>query len=210
MTPATDNRTQPPQMATEAETSAELTERFRPPTVRVLFVGESSPAGGTHFYRANSGLYRATRHAFELGSVAARPPASISFLDWFRDLGCWLVDLADRPFDDIPTAQHAAEGDAAIARLATTMQQSRPERVVVVLRRIAPAVRAAAQLVGVVEDAIDVLPFPTRQWRPVYIEQLTGVVNEVLGGSAPPLREDADERDHLGRTEVRGIRVTAE
>ena len=90
-----------------------------------------------------------------------------------------------------------------------TMQQSRPERVVVVLRRIAPAVRAAAQPAGVVEDAIDVLPFPTRQWRPVYIEQLTGMVNEVLGGSASPLRE-ADERDRLGRTEVRDIRVTAE
>jgi hypothetical protein len=201
MTPATDNRTQPSQMATEAETAAELTERFRPSTVRVLFVGESSPAGGTHFYRANSGLYRATRQAFELGSIAARPPASISFLDWFRDLGCWLVDLADRPFDDIPTAHHAAEVDTAITRLATTIQQSRPERVVVVLRRIAPAVRAAAQRAGVAEGAIVVLPFPTRQWRPVYVEQLTGMVNEVLGGSALPLREDARQRDHVSRTE---------
>jgi hypothetical protein len=169
----------------------------------VLFVGESSPSGGTHFYRANSGLFRATREAFDLATVAARPSEAISFLDWFRDLGCWLVDLADRPFEDVPTAEHAAEVEAAIARLAMTMLETRPEKVVVVLRRIAPAVRATAQLAGVAEEAIDVLPFPTRQWRPVYIEQLTGVMNEVLGRCALPDHQDPGERHHVCSTDVR-------
>jgi hypothetical protein len=189
MTQATDDRTEPPQTA-GTETAAELTKRFRPSTVRVLLVGESSPAGSTHFYRANSGLFRATREAFDLATVAARPSEAIAFLDWFRDLGCWLVDLADRPFDDVPAAEHAAEVEAAIARLAMTMLETRPEKVVVVLRRIAPAVRAAAQLAGVADQAIVVLPFPTRQWRPVYIEQLTGMVNEVLGRCALPEHRD--------------------
>lgn len=195
MTLSTQERTDTPQRPNGTSTAAELTERFRPSTVRVLFVGESSPAGSTHFYRANSGLYRATREAFDLASVAARPSEAIGFLDWFRDLGCWLVDLADRPFEEVPTAEHAAEMEAAIARLATTMLATRPEKVVVVLRRIAPAVRAAAQLAGVAGEAIDVLPFPTRQWRPVYIEQLTGLVNEVLGRSALPELRRTGERN---------------
>jgi len=43
----------------------ELRARYCPDVVRVLFVGESSPAGGTFFYAANSKLYFATKHAFE-------------------------------------------------------------------------------------------------------------------------------------------------
>lgn len=42
----------------------DLRMRFRPDQVRWLFVGESSPAGGTHFYRGDSNLFRATRAAF--------------------------------------------------------------------------------------------------------------------------------------------------
>jgi hypothetical protein len=33
-----------------------LRQSYRPQQVRVLFVGESPPAGGTFFYRANSNL----------------------------------------------------------------------------------------------------------------------------------------------------------
>jgi len=159
--------------------AAELTARYRPDVVRVLFVGESSPAGETHFYRGNSQLLRATRDGFERG-LGARLEAP--FLEWFRDLGCWLVDLSDCPFDEIPAAQQPAAVDAAIARLAATLQELRPERIVVVLRRIAPAVQEAADEAGLLELPIHLLPYPTRQWRPVYVEELGGIVAEVLAG----------------------------
>jgi hypothetical protein len=168
---------QPTQPANE--TAAELTDRYRPAAVRVLFVGESSPAGETHFYRGNSPLFRATRDAFQAGLGA---PLDAPFLEWFRDLGCWLVDLADAPFDELPAAEQSAAIDAAIARLTATLQDLRPERVVVVLRRIAPAVQEAADEAGLLELPINVLPYPTRQWRPVYIEELAGIVAEVLNG----------------------------
>ena len=45
-------------------TTEELRRRYRPETVRALFVGESPPAGGTFFYAANSNLYRFTEQAF--------------------------------------------------------------------------------------------------------------------------------------------------
>lgn len=170
---------------------AELVARYRPSACRILFVGESSPAGGTHFYEADSNLYRATREAFGRGLSVARVPEGAAFLDWFRDLGCWLIDLADRPVNDLAEGDRSAAVGAGIPRLAGVLRQLRPERVVVVLRQVAPAVRSAAAQAGFDEHAIDVLPFPARQWRPVYVEQLAGIVGEVLvgrlaGGRASP------------------------
>ena len=71
---------------------------------------------------------------------------------------------------------------AGIARLATLLRQLRPERVVVVLRQVAAAVRSAAAQAGFDEHAIDVLPFPVRQWRLAYVEQLARIVGDVLDG----------------------------
>jgi hypothetical protein len=161
---------------------AELVARYRPSACRLLFVGESSPAGGTHFYQADSNLYRATREAFGRGLSVARVPEGDAFLAWFRDLGCWLIDLADRPVNDLAEGDRSAAVGAGIPRLAVTLRQLRPERVVVVLRQVAPAVRSAAAQAGFDEHAIDVLPFPVRQWRLAYVEQLAGIVGEVLAG----------------------------
>jgi len=105
----------------------------------VLFVGESSPAGGTHFYRADSNLYRATREALGTGLSVVDPPEGEAFLAWFQELGCWLVDLAV---------------NAGIPALARTILEAQPQRVVVVLRRIAPSVRQAARVAGFDERAI--------------------------------------------------------
>lgn len=38
--------------------------RYKPKEVRVLFIGESPPEGGTFFYLANSKLYRHTKSRF--------------------------------------------------------------------------------------------------------------------------------------------------
>ena len=162
-----------------------LRTHYQPSTTRALFVGESSPAGGTHFYRADSNLYRATREAFGLALNVTDPPRGDEFLAWFQELGCWLVDLADRPVDRDTPIQRRRTVDAGIPVLTQTLSQARPERVVVVLRRIAPAVRAAAQAAGIDDRIIDVLPFPTRQWRPVYVNQLAGILGEVLDGGVP-------------------------
>jgi hypothetical protein len=161
---------------------AELAARHRPSVCRILFVGESSPAGGTHFYKADSILYRATLEAFGRGLSVTRVPEGDAFLEWFRDLGCWLVDLADGPVNDLADSDRSAAVGAGIPRLAVILRQLEPERVVVVLRKVAPAVRSAAAQAGFDEHAIDVLPFPVRQWRPAYVEQLAGIVGEVLGG----------------------------
>ena len=59
---------------------------------------------------------------------------------------------------------------------------------VVVVSSIASAVRTAAEAAGIDEHSIDVLPFPTRQWRPVFVDQLAAIAQDVLG-TTPALLE---------------------
>lgn len=166
--------------ATDSAISA-LRVRFRPSSVRLLFVGESSPAGGTHFYQADSILYRATREAFGLGLHVSNPPDGTAFLDWFRDLGCWLVDLADRPINREEAGPRARAVEAGIPALTELIRATQPARILVVLRSIAAAVRKAATAAGVDVGSIDVLPFPVRQWRAPFVTQLAGIVSDELG-----------------------------
>src|SRR4051794_35002116 len=66
--------------------------RYRPDDIRVLFIGESAPAGGTFFYNGDSALYAATRVAFEAAIPKLRK--SDDFLTAFMELGCYLEDLS--------------------------------------------------------------------------------------------------------------------
>lgn len=157
---------------------AELRDQFRPDHVRSLFVGESSPAGGTHFYRANSNLFHATQAAFvrAFGDVVPNGPA---FLHFFRDHGCWLVDLADRPVNRLPGRPRKEAVDSGVDRLAELISDTRPDRIIVVKASIASAVRVAANRAAFVGPLTE-LPFPVRQWRTVYIERLA---SEVAAGA---------------------------
>lgn len=73
--------------------------------LRVLFIGESPPTGGTFFYDADSLLYRATRDAF----VSAMPQLAVrdDFLDTFRQMGCYLEDLSLEPIDIVKSWRRA-------------------------------------------------------------------------------------------------------
>jgi predicted HTH domain antitoxin len=145
--------------------------RFRPDHVRWLFVGESSPAGGTHFYRADSNLFRATRAAFAR-VLGAEVPDGPAFLHWFRAWGGWLVDLADHPVNRLdPTARSTAVA-AGVGRLTQTIRDTRPRVIVCVKASIATQVRAAAAQAGFA-GTIVVLPFPVRKWTASYVDGLS-------------------------------------
>ncbi len=158
-----------------------LRDQFRPEKIRWLFVGESSPAGGTHFYRANSNLFRATREAFAAALGDAEVPDGPAFLDFFRDRGCWLVDLADRPINHLHGQPRKDAVDEGIARLAALISEVGAERIITVKATIAGAVRQAAATAGFAGEIIE-LPFPVRQWRGAYAARLA---EEVRGRDRP-------------------------
>ena len=155
----------------DASGVAQLRDQFKPARVRTLFVGESPPAGDTHFYRANSNLFRATREAF----VQAFGPEAVSdgprFLREFQDRGCWLVDLVDRPVNRLGDDKRQALVSGGVATLARTIADVRPVHIVAVKATVDDEVRAAMEVAGVEADLL-ALPFPVRQWRAVYVRKL--------------------------------------
>lgn len=155
---------------------SELRQHFRPALVKGLFVGESSPAGGTHFYRANSNLFRMTRQAFAAALGEDRVPDGVRFLHFFRDEGWWLVDLADRPVNRLPGRPRRDAVDEGIDRLARLISETRPARIVVVKASIAAAVRRAAGAAGFAGEILE-LPFPVRQWQTVFVRRLASMLD---------------------------------
>jgi|GEM_PF-1116870 len=168
---------------TASEDIAGLRERYRPAAVRVLFVGESSPAGGTHFYLANSNLFRATRAAFAAALGADTVPDGASFLPWFRDRGYWIVDIADAPVNQLTDTARRAAVERGIQPLADLVREIDPSRVVAIKRDIEDPVKRSMALAET-DVPLVTLPFPVRQWRPIYERELAELLRAELDLSA--------------------------
>jgi hypothetical protein len=169
-----------PEYLTENEA---LRSRYRPDRVRLLFVGESSPASGRFFYRADSNLFRATRDAF-VWAFGPMPNGG-EFLAEFRSRGAWLVDMSDRPVNRQRGRPRAAAVDAGIERLADTIAATQPERVIAVKSTLEGPVRRASQMAGIPPDAVHVLQFPVRQWRERFVNDLASLLAPVTDGRRP-------------------------
>jgi hypothetical protein len=134
------SRENPPKVTAARE---RLRRRYRPARVRLLFVGESPPASGRFFYQADSGLYRAIRQTF----LSAFPNLKdADFLESFRNLGCYLIDLCGKPVDRLPTNQRRLACEQGETRLAARIRQLNPEVIVTVvpLHRSQRATRAGS------------------------------------------------------------------
>jgi hypothetical protein len=145
--------------------------QFKPELVVTLFVGESAPAGGTHFYRASSNLFRASREAFALAFGPEAVSDGPRFLRDFQDRGCWLVDLVDQPVNRLGDKERQALVSDGVAGLAQIIADVQPEHVIAVKATIDDEVRAAMKVAGIEVDLL-ALPFPVRQWRAVYVRKL--------------------------------------
>lgn len=138
-----------------------LREGYRPGRVRILFVGESPPASGRFFYHADSGLYRAIRDTF----LAAFPDLREKrFLDSFRSMGCYLVDLCERPVDHLNARSRRRACIAGELGLARRIRELRPGTIVTVVRSIGANVERAAKSAGWSGLHV-VLPYPGRWHR---------------------------------------------
>lgn len=146
-----------------------------PDELRVLFIGESPPTGGTFFYDANSVLYFATRDAF----VAAAPRlAGRDFLGAFQQTGCYLDDLSLKPIDKLPDRERRQARNAAIPGLARRLKGKTPRLVVIVVKGIAPQVAQALDRAGLADVPTEKLPFPGQWDHDDYVDQLTDLVDK--------------------------------
>lgn len=130
-----------------------LRARYRPDTVRVLFVGESAPAGGTFFYAGNSQVHRYLKDALapHLGPG--------DFLTNFQAAGFFLDDLSLEPIDWQTPAQRKKIHAANVVSLAERVRTYKPQAVVALLKAIEPSIIQACRDAGlaIVPSAV---PFP--------------------------------------------------
>jgi len=152
-----------------------LRNSCRPEDLRVLFVGESPPDGGTFFYTADSILFRATREAF---STAIPLLANTDdFLARFQKLGCYLEDLSHDPICKLPRKERRrARNDARLGLARRLRRLPAPKCVVVVVMGIEQDVRAALNRAGMDDLPVYCLRFPVHRWRESYVSELTGHV----------------------------------
>jgi hypothetical protein len=152
-----------------------LRDRYRPDRIDVLLVGESRPAGGTFFYAANSNLFYATRAAFmaALGPM----PTGERFLEYLRDRGVWLYDIADQPVDRMVGRPRRDAVRSRVAHLTDLLKEERPRLVVAIKRDLAATVREAMREAELPLSRLQVLPFPLYQWRAEYVAGLARLVS---------------------------------
>jgi hypothetical protein len=154
-----------------------LRQQYRPAKIETLMVGESRPAGGTFFYRANSNLFYATRQAYQLAHGSA--PAGEQLLGALKERGFWLYDIADRPVDRMRGRPRQAAVQERVSALVELLRDSPPTVVVAIKKDLAATVRQAMEEAELLTDRLHVLPFPLYQWRREYV---TGLAELLRGG----------------------------
>jgi hypothetical protein len=158
----------------------QLRQQYRPNRLEVLLVGESPPdpgAGPRRFFYApdlrRDNLYRGVAQAL----YGKRPDVDLNnkpaMLRRLQADGFWLVDATGRPINHLPAAARRAAIQAAVPQLVDRCRDLAPRRGVVichspVYRLAAPALREAG--VTVLHDRP--LPFPTGNWRAVFVTDL--------------------------------------
>ena len=159
-----------------------LRKRYLPPGVRILFVGESPPASGRFFYQADSGLYRAIREAF----VELFPDLKQSnFLESFRDLGCYLLDLCPMPVDRLGRKERQKAWSRGEASLSRVLRRLQPRIVVIVVRSITENVKRSMQRADWRGFQLE-LAYPGRwhRHRAAFVRELVPLLRETYNREA--------------------------
>lgn len=150
---------------------------YRPSQVSILLVGESAPAGGTHYYLANSALYRGIRRA--IAEVqGSEPPEGEEFLEFARELGIWLIDLAPTPVNYLVASERTRLTDTGIGRVATLIRQCRPERVVAIKMSLRDQVRHAITRSGL-DVPMEAVHFAGSGWQNVFVQEFSRILRKL-------------------------------
>ena len=155
-----------------------LRRRYRPRQVRILFVAEAPPASGRFFYQADSGLYRAIRDAF---ARAIPRTCNGNFLENFKALGCYLVDLCGAPVDHLGTKARRRICLESEVRLSKIVKKLQPSIIICVVQSIVPNVTRSLERAGWAGPRVD-LPYPGRwsRHRAKFVRMLVPVLRENL------------------------------
>lgn len=164
-----------------------LRAHYRPDPIRVLFIGESPPVGGTFFYATQSNLARYTQEAF--GRVYEQRWATREeFLRFFQSCGCYLDDLCLDPVNGMTPTERRRTRLEAVPELAKRMTGIHPGAVISVMSGTKRQVRQAMGLAGLGEMEPCIMPFPTFGNQHRYVARLVETLSNLRALGVLPSR----------------------
>ena len=152
--------------------------KYKPVEIRVLFVGESPPAGGTFFYAANSNLFRATAAAFAQ-AFGSQVPGEPAFLEFFREAGCYLEDLCLEPVNHMATVDRTRSRKAGEHALPARLKVHAPAVVIAVPMSVQAHVASALAQSGLAGVPLHGLPFPAMGHQRRFATELVALLQEL-------------------------------
>lgn len=156
----------------------EIRLSYKPERVKILFVGESAPAAGTFFYKADS-LCGYTQRAFSQVFEDAGTKYGYDFLDYFNAKGCYLDDLCLVPVNAMNKAERKSCWLKGVPLLAKRLAEYKPDVVITILLGIKDYVEEAcnrAKLDNVKRFAI---PFAGNGNQGRYVAELAEILREL-------------------------------
>ncbi len=131
-----------------------LRASYRPSKIKVLFVGESAPAGGAFFYKQTGQVHGQFRKA-----LAPHIGDSPSFVEAFKQAGFYLDDLVLDSVNWLSRSERKAIHAANIPSLAERLRDYEAQHVVAFMKAIEAPVKAAIAASGI-SCQFEVVPFP--------------------------------------------------
>jgi hypothetical protein len=163
-----------------------LRQKYKPDEIRVLFVGESPPAGGTFFYAANSNLFRAMASAFAQ-AFGSRVPNAAEFLEFFREAKCYLDDLCLEPVNHMTSSARRRARRAGEKPLAERLKVDTPLVTVAVPLSVQPHLESALLQAGLASVPVYGLPFPAMGHQHRFATELVALLRELCVEGVLPI-----------------------
>src|SRR6266571_1388302 len=173
------------------EDYAQARARYKPRTIRVLFVAESPPSSGGFFYFSKTigkdHLFRETMKALSLwplGHPLRKGLDKTGLLEEFRSRGFFLIDTCERPVDKLSRRARRMLIVQEASGLASRAKDLDPVSIVIVKKTVYRPVRHTLERVGLGDRILndEPLPFPShgnqRRYR-LLLKRWIGNMNHV-------------------------------
>jgi len=168
------------QRVRDKDAREELRAKYRPTTVKVLFIGESPPAGDNFFYCAKGNLYTNTKAAFADAYKGCFKDET--FLGFFKDRGCYLDDLCLDPINHLDEKMKKQMWRQGVAPLAERIRhlEPKPLQCIVVIKEIEWNIRSALQQAEASIIPLRSITFPAYGHHKKYVKELIPILRELI------------------------------
>jgi hypothetical protein len=130
------------------------------------------------FYKAISHLFRYTKEGF--GNILrAESHTALGFLCYFKQQGCYLVDLCDEPVNHLNLQKRQGSREKAVTFLSSKIRSYSPEVIIVVMKAIEDHVKNAISMACLRDVEYYSLPFPAQGNQQRYVNELIKIISDL-------------------------------